>query len=99
MKDVKFFLHHDFVPETENENPNVSIQEEYYHPHAPWGNFDLSYAQFESNDHNELKDGFDEPPLDAHEYLIQYDHGENVAMGSQMPQPIYTKTQEECLHG
>jgi hypothetical protein len=79
---------------------NVSIQEEYHLPHAPWeGNFDLSYAQFESNDHNEFKNGFDEPPLDAHEYFIQYGHSENVAMGSQWPQLVYTKSQEGCEHG
>jgi hypothetical protein len=63
------------------------------------GNFNLSYAQFESNDHNEFKDGFDEPPLDAHEYFIQYDHGENVSMGSQWPQASLYKLKEECQHG
>jgi hypothetical protein len=76
----EIFFASDFVPEDESENPNVSIQEEYYQPHAPWEeNFDLSYAQFESNDHNEFKDGFDEPPPNAHEDFIQYDHVENVA--------------------
>jgi hypothetical protein len=88
-----------FVPETESESPNVSIQEEYYMSHAPWeGNFDLSYAKFESNDHNDFKDGFKEPPLDVHEDFIQYNHGENVATGSQLPQLIYINLKEEFLH-
>jgi hypothetical protein len=60
---------------------------------------DLSYAQFESNVDNEFKDGFDEPPLDAHEDFIQYGHGENVAVGSQWPQLVYTKPKEGCQHG
>jgi hypothetical protein len=62
------------------------------------GNFDLSCAQFESNDHNEFKDEFKEPPLDVHKDFIQYNHDENVAADSQMVQPVYTKPQEECLH-
>jgi hypothetical protein len=63
------------------------------------GNCDLSYAQSESNVDNEFKDGFDEPPLDAHEYFIQYGHGENVLVGSQWPQLVYTKPKEGCQHG
>jgi hypothetical protein len=62
----EFFFTSYFVTKTENDNPNVSIQEEYYLPHDPWeGNFDLSYAQFENNDHDEFKNGFNEPPLDT----------------------------------
>jgi len=94
------FFTSDFVPETECENSNVSIKKEYCLPHDPWeGKFDLSYALFESNDHNAFNDGFDEPPLDAHKYFIQYNHGESVAMGSQWPQPFYTNLKEECHHG
>jgi hypothetical protein len=63
------------------------------------GKFDLSYAQFESNVDNEFKDGFEEPPLDVHEYFIQYGHGENVAMGSQWPQPVYTKPKRNVNMG
>jgi hypothetical protein len=89
----------DLVLETENEDPKVSIQEEHHILHAPLeGNFNLSCAQFESNDHNEFKYEFGEPPLDEHKYFIQYNHDENVAIDSQMAQPTYTKPQEECLH-
>jgi hypothetical protein len=94
-----FFFTSDFVPKTKNENPNVSIQDECYLPHAPWeGNFHLSYAQFEINDHNDFKNGFKEPPLDVQKDFIQYNHGENVAIGSQLPQPVYSNLKQECLH-
>jgi hypothetical protein len=89
----------DYVPEAENENPNVSIQEKYHLPHAPLeGNCDLSYVNLRVMLTMSLRI-FDEPPLDAHEYFIQYGHGENVAVGSQWPQLVYTKMKEECQHG
>lgn len=94
------FLYIDYVPEDKSEIPNVSIQEEYHLSHAPWeGNSDLSYAQSESNVDNEFKDIFKEPPQDVHEYFIECGHDENIAVGSQWPQPVYTNLKEECQHG
>jgi hypothetical protein len=74
----EIFSYH--VLEIENENYNVSIQEKYHPLHAPLeGNFNLSCAQFESNDHNEFKD--------EHKDFIQCNHDENVAANYQMAQP------------
>jgi hypothetical protein len=84
MKDMDFFSSLDLIPETENENLKVSIQEQYHPLHAPLEcNFKLSCAQFEINNHNEFKDEFKEPPLDVHKDFIQYNHDENVARGLQ----------------
>jgi hypothetical protein len=86
--------------EEKSEKLDVSIQEEYHSPHAPLvENSNLSYVQSESSDDNELKDKFDEPLLYTHEDLIQHDHGENVAVGSQWPQLVYTELKEGCQHG
>jgi len=92
-----FFL--DLSLETENENPKVSIQEGYHPLHAALeGNFNLSCVQFESDDHNEVKDEFEEPPLDVYKDFIQYNHDKYFAADPQISQLAYTKPQKECLH-
>jgi len=94
------FVTFDYVPKAKNGNTNVSTQDKYHLPHAPleW-NRDLSFAQSESNVDNQFKEGFEEPPPNAHGDFIQYGHNENVAMGSQWPQSVYTKMKEGCQHG
>jgi len=52
-----------------------------------------------SNVDNVFNNIFEEPPLDGHEYFIQCGHGENVTIGSQWPQLVYTNAKEECEHG
>jgi hypothetical protein len=50
------FFFSDLVLETENENTKVSIQEEHHPLHdSIGGNFNLSCAQFESDDYSESR--------------------------------------------
>jgi hypothetical protein len=75
MKDVKFFQV--MFLKLKNESYDVSIKEKRHPLHAPLeGNFNLSCAQFESNDRNEFKY--------EHKDFIKCDHDENVATNYQM---------------